>query len=318
MEIQMGIVTQHALPNLKEKPYGGAWSIHNTEIKNFVIEVGKYSYASTNIQDFLHDYRDWAIREHQVLGIEQYPYLAFANGTTEVFTSFYHKYMNRRLRLFRGEYFYHMIMSRIMQDFAWIDQEPLEKNDVVVVSMPFSDTGCIPALYRSTMEQCEDLNVPVCIDMAYLNISKHTNFNIEYKCIETVATSLSKVFPVEHMRIGLRLNRYNTDDVINAYSNNDPPYVNTHSIYVGHKLINEYPNDWIYHNYKDKQAEICKRLNVTPSDCVIFGIDYLDQFNEYNRGSKSNRLCFSKQFDGRNIDACRLARARRSGRRRSY
>ena len=63
--------------------------------------------------------------------------------------------------------------------------------------------------------------------------------------------------------------------------------------------MQKFDADYIPLKYKDKQIEICKELNVEPSSCVIFGIDYNNKFNEYNRGRETNRLCFSMIWDGR-------------------
>ncbi len=110
---------------------------------------------------------------HNIHGIERFTHLAYANGTTEVFDKFYQRHNNKRLRLWRGEYFYHQIQAReLFKDWAWIEDGDILENDVVAVSMPFSDTGGIPHGYQCVMEQCEQLNVPVMIDMAYVNLSK--------------------------------------------------------------------------------------------------------------------------------------------------
>ena len=39
---------------------------------------------------------------------------------------------------------------------------------------------------------------------------------------------------------------------------------------------------------------MCKDLDVTPSDTVVFGIDYKGIYSEYNRGTNSNRLGLHK------------------------
>ena len=293
----------NVLPDLKNKIYGGAWSIHDYRTVNAVKKWSKYFDISSkaNIQGFINDYSFWMQQGHNLLGIQDFKHLAFANGTTEVFDKFYMKHTGRRLRLWRGEYFYHQIVARESFDnnFAWIDEDEIRSNDVVVVSMPFSDTGNVVENYEQIMTDCCKLNVPVLIDMAYINISKHKQYNLEFDCIKTLATSLSKVFPVETYRIGMRMNRDNEDDTLNAYTNNSTPYVNTHSINIAHQLIKEYPNSWVYDNYAMKQEILCRELWITPSDCVIFGIDENNKYTEYNRGGKTNRLCFSKLWDFR-------------------
>jgi len=291
---------KQTLPDLKGKPYGGAWSIHNTETVNFV-GLHADAFAQPNIQGFLKDYSSWMQQGHELKGIDAYKHLAFANGTTEVFDKFYMKHLDRRLRLWKGEYFYHQIVARenFYSNFSWIADDDIHVGDVVVVSLPFSDTGMTVQGFEEVMQKCCAKNVPVLIDMAYINISKHTKFNLDFECIKTIATSLSKVFPVETLRIGMRMNRHNDDDSLNAYTNNSNPYVNTNSIHIGHELIKKYNNNWLYQTYCKKQEELCKELDVTPSDCVIFGIDRNSKYSEYNRGGKSNRLCFSKLWDKR-------------------
>lgn len=292
------------LPDLKGKPYGGAWSIHDKDTKkqtNYWSMYGIKVSPQVDVQMFLNDYSNWMKQGHTLQGVDSYKYLAFSNGTTEVFDKFYMKHNRRRLRLWKGEYFYHQIVAResYHAHFNWIDEGSINSNDVVVVSLPFSDTGNIPTNFYDIMEKCCYKRVPVLIDMAYLNISKPIKVNLDYECIETITTSLSKVFPVETHRIGIRMNRHNDDDTLNAYTNNSTPYLNTNSIWLGHKLIETFKNNYIVNKYKEVQEQYCKELNLTPSSCVIFGIDENNIYQEYNRGSESNRLCFSKIWDGR-------------------
>ena len=67
------------------------------------------------------------------------------------------------------------------------------------------------------------------IDMAYLNLTGSMTYNIDYECITTLATSLSKS-SVETDRIGMRMERYLIDDTLNAYTTNFI-HVNTRSIH---------------------------------------------------------------------------------------
>jgi histidinol-phosphate/aromatic aminotransferase/cobyric acid decarboxylase-like protein len=287
------------LPNLKNKPYGGAWSIHNSEVLAFV-KIHHKPYSNTDVQQFLQDYSQWMCGGHTIHGIDQFKHLAYANGTTEVFDKFYLKHTDKRLRLWPGEYFYHQIQGReIFKKFAWINEGPIKQNDVVVVSMPFANTGGIPDGYQQVLEQCEILNVPVMIDMAYLNISKSANFNVDFKCITTIATSLSKVFPVETLRIGMRLEREFIDDTLSAYINQDNPYMNHSAAHVGHRLISNYSSQWVWKTYFQQQHDMCAKLNIAPSNCVIFGVDHKGDYPEYSRGSTKNRLCFSRIWDKR-------------------
>jgi histidinol-phosphate/aromatic aminotransferase/cobyric acid decarboxylase-like protein len=294
----MGITS--TLPNLKDKPYGGAWSIHDKETVNFV-SLHTDAFMPVNIPNFLQDYAHWMKQNHTIHGIDNYKHLAFANGTTEVFDKFYMQNLDRRLRLWKGEYFYHQIVARenFYNNYSWITDDDIHVGDVVVVSLPFANNGTIPTDFDIIMQKCCDKNVPVLIDMAYINISKPIEVNLDYECIKVIATSLSKVFPVETYRIGIRMMKDYLDDSLQAYVDQATPYVNNLSIHVGHELIKKYSNDYIVNKYTPIQQQYCKDLEVTPSDCVIFGIDTNNKFVEYNRGTSTSRLCFSKIWDGR-------------------
>ena len=135
------------------------------------------------------------------------------------------------------------------------------------------------------------------LDLAYINVSNIKHLDLSYKCIQTITTSLSKVFPVEHYRIGIRLERELYDDTLVAYNQND--YVNLYSINIGHELIRKFHNKWLYTKYQDKQADECKKLGLDISECVIFGLDKNEKYPEYKRGTKINRLCFSRKWDKR-------------------
>tara|TARA_B100000424_G_C22898506_1_gene477913 strand:+ start:59 stop:952 length:894 start_codon:yes stop_codon:yes gene_type:complete len=291
------------LPNHKNKKYGGAWSIHDSSIKSLFYNTHFYWPEHVSVSDFLWDYGIWIQRGNNLVGYSDYKSKAYCNGTTEAFDKFYCRHTDKRLRLWRGEYFYHQIQRReLFNNFAWIDECAIMQGDVVAVSMPFSDTGNIPDDYDNVMQQCVDKEVPVLVDMAYLSLTKGITYNIHYPCIETVTTSLSKVFPVEHMRIGMRMNRESTDDTLDAYVKNDFPYVNTVGVEVGYRLIKHYEQNWVYNKWCREQQKICEELEVEPSNCVILGIDTKQLYPEYNRGGKTNRLCFSKLWDGRQGD----------------
>ena len=132
----------------------------------------------------------------------------------------------------------------------------------MVLSVPFSDTGNIPENYDEIMNRCSKYEIPVLLDMAYLNLAKDLNLNVTYPCIEVIATSLSKVFPVERFRIGMRLMRTSSDDTLHAYSHNSVPYVNMISINIADYLITTFENDWVFNKYKNNQLEACKvRIN---------------------------------------------------------
>ena len=69
------------------------------------------------------------------------------------------------------------------------------------------------------------------------------------------------------------------------------------SVGVGNKLISKFSTDYCQNTYRTKQIELCKKLDLIPSKCVIFGLaKNKGGYKKYNRGSKWRRVCLSKKI----------------------
>jgi hypothetical protein len=65
--------------------------------------------------------------------------------------------------------------------------------------------------------------------------------------------------------------------------------------------MKKFPARHLFEKYRPMQIETCKKLNVDVSPCYIFGIDKTNQYPEFSRGNSTNRLCFSRLWDGRSV-----------------
>lgn len=240
---------------------------------------------------FLNKYIDWikSSKGNIVAGLENFTACAYTNGTTEAFDKFYIRNHGRRMRCLRGEYLYHTNSWNTNNiPWAYVDDAPFEANDAFVISLPFANSGNKHYMYQVLMEECERLNVPVLVDCSYFGLCSGINFNLTYKCITDVTFSLSKVFPVSRLRIGMRLTRTDLDDGIQAYNNIG--YTNRLGAYVGLEFLNNFTADYIPNKYQLTQLEFCKHLNVAQSNTVIYGVS--TEHPEYNRGGETARLSF--------------------------
>ncbi len=298
------------LPDLKDKPFGGAYSVHDLEtcqtrddaVKEYISNQSHLDHEEIKSK-FVQTYKQWMFAVHpNIKGWEDYNELCFTQGTTESFAQFYLRFReNKRLRLAKGEYFYNQMMKGLWykEKFAWLDEDEIKPNDVVLISVPFSNTGAVPDYLETLLTECDKNNVPVMLDLAYVSLSVNQEVDLTHKCIEYVVSSLSKVFPVELYRIGIRMQRKKFEDQLYVINEKNYNYINVLSAYVGTKLMETYPADYIYNKYRQKQLDMCGQLNVEASPCVYFGIDTKEQFQDYNRGTPTNRLCFSRVWDGR-------------------
>ena len=135
--------------------------------------------------------------------------------------------------------------------------------------------------------------------LPYINIAKNIEINLNHPCIEYITSSLSKVFPVENHRIGIRLQKEMFEDPLYVVNETNYNYLNMCSVYLGLNMMNYFGATYIYDKYLDAQKKYCEMLDLAPTSCVYFGLDHNNKYPEYNRGGETNRLCFSRLWDGR-------------------
>lgn len=293
-------MTPEELLKLKSLPYGSIHSITNKELEDEVNTVIAHVTTSGCLNDttihnkFLDRFYNWILetKNNTVLGLEQFQAKVFTNGSTEAFDKFYLKNIKRRLRFFKGEYMYHAAIGKSYFDHVvLLEEAPLDQNDVVVISLPFADTGAEHPDMDQVLVECSRLGIPVLIDCCYYGACGNLTIDLNYSCITDVTFSLAKSFPLGFMRVGMRLTREDNNDPLFVYNKNN--YVNRLSSAVGLELLNRYSPDYNYNTYRATQEQFCEQLGVMPSKCVFFATSK-EKFPEYNRGTDSNRLCFSK------------------------
>jgi hypothetical protein len=279
-------------------PYGSSGAIldpvamdHLANYKPNLVEVLD---DANVVREFCSRYKTWitSTKLNNYIGIDQFKFATYSNATSESFDKFYIKNNKRRFRCLRGEYVYHQVAWRNgWPDWKFIDDEDLKANDAVVISYPFSDTGSKHQQHDEILTRCTELGIPVLIDCVFSGVSYDLTFNLSYPCITDVVFSLSKIFPIAHARVGMRLTREDDDDTLFVYQKIS--YNNRMGAALGTYFIDNFGVDYVVDKYRAKQQEFCKQLNVCPSNTVFFGLG-LDDWKEYNRGSVTNRLSFHK------------------------
>ena len=279
-------------------PYGSSGAILDPQaiahLSNYKPNLVEVLDNSNIVNEFCNKYRTWitSTKLNSYIGIDDFKFATYSNATSESFDKFYIKNNKRRFRCLRGEYVYHQVAWRnSWPDWKFIDDEDLKNNDAVVISYPFSDTGCKHQRHDEILKRCTELGIPVLIDCVFSGVSYDLIFDLSYPCITDVVFSLSKIFPIAHARIGMRLTREDDDDTMFVYQKIS--YNNRMGAALGIYFIDKFGVDYVVDKYRAKQYEFCSQLNVCPSNTVFFGLGESD-WQEYNRGSATNRLSFHK------------------------
>lgn len=292
--------------NLKGWPFAAAQSVIDPKQE----EALQFFTTKAMFEDCMHDtsiipryydtYRKWITNSenNSILGLDAFPITAYSNGTTESFDKFYLKNSTKRFRCYRGEYMYHRVAWRnYFPNWEFIDDEPIKEGDAVVVSLPFADTGDIhPSFTKEFLDDCYAKGVPVLIDAAFYGIVGHLEYDFDHPAITDITFSLSKTFPVNYIRVGIRFTRVDDDDSLLVYHKTQ--YVNRLGAAIGLKFLENYTCDEMFNKYRVRQIDWCDKMGLTPSKSVIFGLDHNHRYDHYNRGyAASNRLCFAKYYN---------------------
>jgi hypothetical protein len=300
--------------------FQGSRAIRDPKVVDYINKIFKTDLLANglnqgnNLNQFKQSMLPWirAHRTNSIIGLEEYQ-VDFSAGTTQSFDSFYYRHRDRRMRCLVGEYFYHL-KTWISNDTAWsfiTDSDPLMPGDAVVVSAPFCDTGSKHPQFDQLIAECNRLKIPVLVDCCYYTISGNVHLDLTDECIDTVAFSLSKAFPIANLRIGARYTRSAVFDGQKLHDSIN--YNNNLSAYIGLEIIRKFSSDYIFNNYRQKQIELCQYFDLEPSNSVMFAVGDR-QWSRYNRSNllKSyqldldadrfqNRICLASVFDNWNL-----------------
>jgi hypothetical protein len=188
---------------------------------------------------------------------------------------------------------YHSAVLKHGGIYANIEDRKLQSYDAVIISVPFSDFGTTHPELKFVLENCNQLGIPVMLDFAYYPCTKNIELDlIHYPCVETVTFSISKAFyGAEFLRVGMRLEKEDTDDAIDVF--NSVNMVNRVSLSITNALIKNYSVDHNWDTYETQYKEVCDEHNLKPTNCIMFGLGG-DEWKDMNRGTHINRVCISE------------------------
>ena len=273
----------------------GAKPVVDIEVRTFIESLNpcRDLYNKNIQQEFTENFYNWisSSKLNTLIGLEEFTNRKIVSGTAQAFDHFYWKHKNKIFRLFDGEFMYH---AAVLKHGGKIQKlkYPLNPGNAVIISVPFSDYGIQHPKLNSVLDQCDDLSIPVLLDFAYYPCSKNINVDLSRECIKTITFSISKAFyGAEFLRVGLRLEKEESDDGIDVF--NSVEMVNRVSLSIASELIKKYPVDYNWLTYEDAYHKVCKEKNLKTTDCIMFGLGG-EEYTEYNRGTEVNRVCISE------------------------
>lgn len=236
-----------------------------------------------------------------------------SQGSTQSFDSFFLRHPDKKHKFFLGEYLYHIVVKKNLgQKWSFIaDHRELIQGDALILSVPFCDTGNAPSQLQQILTHCTEQQIPVLLDLSYYTISHGIDIDLNFDCIDTVAFSLSKTFPVAYARIGMRYTRRKSMDGQKLHSKIN--YDNRISAGIGLHIIQKFPSDYVVEKYLDFYHRVASKLDLYPSQTMIFA-DGSSDWSSYGRkelltaygledDSKfyKNRICLTELLENKQL-----------------
>ena len=288
------------------KAIRGARPIKNKAVKD---HYDAHIYKDVTLEEYADIWRNWLTYSDTKIinGLEHFGYADYTQGTSQTFDHFILKHAaSKQIICLKGDFQYHACLGKNI-DFMYVkNYDDLVNNlqgkglHALIISIPFSDYGCVHPDFYHILNICDMNDIPVCVDLAYWGIAKNVHLDLNYPAIQEVTCSLSKPFyALENHRVGIRFTKNYADDGISML--NEVAMQNKYSMSLGVHFMKSFSPDWNWDTYGDRYEQVCNDLDLVYTDTVIFGLGG-EEYNHFNRGIlNNNRVCISEYLEDKNI-----------------
>jgi hypothetical protein len=260
-------------------------SIKDPEVIEYIqtLKLSDFLLDPWSVQKFEHDFPFWIknCNNYRLNNFELFKYIGFSAGTQESFLNYYLMNTKKRFRVFKGDYWWHMdIWTKTGIDWQYIENDDIKENDVCICSYPFALIGDKHPHFDWLVNECNRKNVKLLVDFIYLpNSMDAVDIDLSADCIKEITFSFSKTFPVQSAKIAVRMLKEKPQDPMQM--SNDENICNRLSAGLAHKIIQQFPVDFMVRKYKDQQTYWCDKLGLKQTKVVHFGLG--DDYTNFGR-----------------------------------
>jgi len=222
------------------------------------------SHKDINKNQFIAQAKDWFENSsiNDIQGYNKFPVVDVIQGCTQFFESIILKYGLNGFQTLPIEYAYYSLMGKY-------GTEPgeLKPNKPLLISLPHYASGGIRPEWEDVLKECEQKNIDIHIDMAWMVKSRDIALDLSHPNIKSFGMSLSKL-SMEWNRIGLRWSRQQSMDAITIMNYYYKGSINLSNMACGSFIMNNVDRDYAWNNYGDLHYEICNDLDLESTKFV--------------------------------------------------
>lgn len=278
--------------------------IQNSNLNKYMLDP----WITAKFEDY---FKNWILtgQRYSLKNFDLFKYAGYSQGTQETFLNFYIMNKDKRLRVFKGDYWWHMdIWNKANFNWAYIEDDDIVPGDVCICSFPFALTGGPHEKFNWLVEICNKTGVELLVDFIYLpNSMDAVNIDLSADCIKTITFSFSKTFPVQCAKIAIRLCKEKPQDPMQM--SNDENILNRYASGLALELMKNFAPDYMVNKYELNQKYWCKKLGLTPTKVVHFalGPDYTNYGRQESRNwcspfnEQQNRYNLGMLYENENL-----------------
>lgn len=185
-------------------------------------------------------------------------------GVTAFIDSLLIQHRIDNLQILEHDYTYY---RRLYPHKKWSVVGNLTPKIPMILSMPFSGYGDIHPRMNDILDECNEKNIPLFLDAAWLSSAKNIEFDFSHSSIQGFSMSLSKGLGLEWNRVGVAYFR-NVEENNNINIFNKFDMVNSIDLSVGKVFMDNFSQSYLWDKYQHSYDYICKTLLLKPTKCI--------------------------------------------------
>ena len=210
---------------------------------------------------FLEKAQHWfkSTKLNQLEGWNAFPCVDIIMGCTHYIESLCSKH-KWNIQVIPKDYAYYGLMGKQPTQIG-----NLQPNIPLIISLPNWYYGDIHPQWNDILKECEQKNIAIHVDCAWVTVAKDFNFNFDHPNIKSFAMSMSK-YNMTWNRIGLRWSRQRTMDSCTLISSQKK--YNEATTSCGAYIMDNMERDYGWNTYGKYHDQICKELDLLSTNSI--------------------------------------------------
>jgi hypothetical protein len=201
---------------------------------------------------------------NKISGYEKFIHHEFVIGVTQFIDNLVMKHGINGLQILKHDYTYY---QRLNPDLKFAEINRLEPYKPLVMSMPFAGHCDVHKDMNKILKECQQKNIDVHLDCAWLTCAEGINFNFDHPCIKSFASSLSKAYNLGWNRIGVRWTKeVDPTDPITIY--NKFHMYNESLCKIGYHMAKHFPINFLWEKYRNFYYQGCRETYTFPTKII--------------------------------------------------